>query len=226
MKRWGMIGIVGLALLAACGSSDPARQAVKGDPLFTLDFATPGAWEEGAYPAGDAAPVSILETGEGRYEIWHRAEGSSSFTWGQGGDAAENVIIEVDAEQLSIYKNNLYGVACRLATDERGEQSGYVLLISGDGHYGIAELQRRTLNFVLEWRQSGEIRQGRAANTIRAVCVDDYLAVYVNGKFLGDVKDDTYRRAGQVGLVAGVTGGEEVRIAFDNLAVYEGMVSE
>jgi hypothetical protein len=48
--------------------------------------------------------------------------------------------------------------------------------------------------------------------------------VYANGKFLGDVKNDTYPRPGQVGLLAGVTGGGTVSIAFDNLAVYEGTV--
>jgi hypothetical protein len=52
--------------------------------------------------------------------------------------------------------------------------------------------------------------------------VDDYLAVYANGKFLGDVTTSTYNRPGQVGLIAGVTGEAEVSVAFDNLAVYEG----
>jgi len=68
-------------------------------------------------------------------------------------------------------------------------------------------------------------RQGRASNTIRAVCVDDYLAIYANGTFLGEVKSSDYRRAGQVGLVAGVSRNKDIRVAFDNLAVYEGAIS-
>ena len=40
-------------------------------------------------------------------------------------------------------KDNLYGVLCRLGTDSRDNTTGYALLISGDGHYGIAELKRR-----------------------------------------------------------------------------------
>jgi hypothetical protein len=38
------------------------------------------------------------------------------------------------------------------------------------------------------------------------------------------VKHDTYRRAGHVGLLAGVTGEGTVSIAFDNLAAYEGTI--
>jgi hypothetical protein len=143
-------------------------------------------------------------------------------TWGAGGDAYENVIIEVEAEQLSPEKDTLYGAMCRLVTDDSGNTTGYALLVSGDGQYGIAEVNGRSLSFLLDWHQSKTIKQGQAVNTIRAVCVDNYLAVYANGKFLGDVTSDTYRRPGQVGLIAGVTGGAEVYVAFDNLAVYDG----
>jgi hypothetical protein len=214
---------VGLSLaLAACGGGDPAHQPVAGERLLSETFDVAGSWEEGAFLPQAGDPASRLAVTGGRYEIAHRAGRAASFTWGAGGGEYEDVIIEVRAEQLSAEKDNLYGVLCRLAQDEGGEWSGYALLISGDGHYGIADLSRGSLDFLLEWHQSGAIRQGQAANTIRAVCAENYLAVYANGEFLGEVKDSLYRRAGQVGLIAGASQGGAVQVAFDDLTVFAG----
>ena len=215
--------LLGIALaVAACGSDKPARQVIEGDVLLSESFDAPATWEQGVYPSDAATPTSQLTVSEGRYEVTHRAGRTASFAWGAGVDAPQNVIVDVSAEQLSAEKDNLYGVLCRLAQDEEGNWSGYALLISGDGHYGIADLSRDSLGFILDWHQSDAIRQGQALNTVRAVCVDDYLALYVNGKFLGEVKDSRYQRTGQIGLIAGVTAGGEVRIAFDNLTLLAG----
>jgi hypothetical protein len=225
MKHRLTMVIALLLILSACGSdSDPSRSPVRGAEVLAVTFDDPGTWEEGVYQGENGDPESTLVIANGRYQIDFQAGRSAAFNWGAGGGDYENVIIEVDAEQLSREKDNLYGVICRLASDERGSVSGYALLISGDGHYGIAQLENRSLTFLLDWHQSETIHQGQAANTIRAVCVDDYLAVYANDKFLGEVKDDTFRRAGQVGLLAGVTGEAAVSVAFDNLVVYEGTI--
>lgn len=212
--------------LVACGSDRPSQKIIAGEVLVSESFDAPAGWEESAYPAEDTTPTARLSVMNGRYEVTHRADRAASFTWGAGVQAPEDVIIEVRTEQLSAEKDNLYGVVCRLAQDENGEWSGYALLISGDGHYGIADLSRGSLEFLLDWHQSGTINQGQATNTLRAACVDDYLAVYVNGKFLGEVKDSRYRRAGQIGVIAGVKAGGEVRVAFDDLTLFAGALTE
>jgi hypothetical protein len=222
------ISLLVLALvLSACSGDDKAsRTPTKGAELLTVLFDEAGTWEESRFPADAADPDSVLAISEGRYQIDHQAGRSSSFAWGTGGDDYQNVIIEVDAEQLSPEDDNLYGVLCRLTMDERGRWSGYALLISGDGHYGIAEFSNNSLNFLLAWHQSDAINQGSAKNTLRAVCVDDKLMIYANDKFLGEVKDDQYSAAGQVGLIAGITKEHAVSIAFDNLVVFEGSLSQ
>jgi hypothetical protein len=234
MGRRVLIGLVvsvtAAILLAACGSDDPSKTAERGAELLAVTFDESGTWEEGAYPAGDSPTVS-LSIVEGRYQIDHQAERGASFIWGEGGsdvlsDSGENVIIEVQTEQLSAEKDNLYGVLCRLGEDTRGNATGYALLISGDGHYGIAELRSNSLSFLLDWHQTDTIHQGEALNTVRAICVDDYLALYVNDKFLGEVTDTMYQRSGPIGLIAGVTDEETVSIAFDNLTVYEGTLND
>lgn len=213
--------VVALAL-AACGSDDPDHSVTTGDELFSVSFDDSSAWETGSYPADAGEPNAVLAIEDGHYQIDYRAERSASLTWGTGGEAVQDVVIEVDTEQLNEADDNLYGVACRLVEDENGDASGYLLLISGDGHFGIAELSRKSLDFVLEWHQSDQIKQGAASNSIRAACIDDYLAIYANGEFLGDVKDDRYVRDGQVALVAGTTEETSISVAFDDLTVYEG----
>ncbi len=222
-RFWLIVGALLLAaLLAACGNSNPSREVQQGDVLLREDFAAGAQWETGRFPADAEDPTAVLAVEDGRYRIDYRAGGSASLTWGLGGDEYENVVVEVTTEQLSAEDDNLYGVGCRMVTDERGDVSGYVLLISGDGHYGIAELSRRSLDFILEWHQTDAIHQGQATNTLRAVCVDDYLALYVNDEFLGEVQDDRYGRAGQIALVAGAAEDTAVSVTFDDLAVYEG----
>ncbi len=222
-RLWLAFGALLLGgLLAACGNSAPSQKVQEGALLLRVDFQEPGQWEEGRYPADAEDPTAVLALEDGRYRIDYRAEDAASLTWGLGGGAYENVIVEVTTEQLSAADDNLYGVGCRMATDERGDVSGYVLLVSGDGHYGIAELSRRSLDFILEWHQTDAIHQGQATNTLRAVCVEDYLALYVNGEFLGEAKDSRYARSGQIALVAGAAKGVSVSVAFDDLAVYEG----
>jgi hypothetical protein len=226
VKKWAVLGSV-LLLLSACGHA-PAEQIDQGAELLTITFDNSGDWEEGtfAYPTDAAEPdsTSTLAIRDGQFLLEHQALESSSFAWSVGGDAYENVIIEVEAEQVSSENDNLYGVGCRLTVDDEGDVSGYALLISGDGHYGLARVNSGNLTFILDWHQTEKIKQGRASNTIRAVCIDDYLALYVNGEFMGDAVDETYLRAGQAGFIAGVTESGEVSITFDNLSIYEGSI--
>jgi len=218
MRRW--IWIAAALILAACGSQDATQEANQGSELLSVTFDGPDDWETGAYPADN--PTSTLSINQGRYQIDHQSSNRASFAWGIGGQPAEDVIIDIDTEQLSSEKDNLYGVGCRMTVDEDGKGTGYVLLISGDGHYGIARMSNNSLIFLLNWHQSEQIKQGRAKNSLRAVCVENYFALYVNGEFMGEITDNRYRRAGQMGLIAGVNKDGDVSIIFDNLKVYEG----
>ena len=220
-----LMGVV--LVLAGCGDDDPSKTVDQGAELLAVTFDETGTWETGIFPVGEV-PTSTLAIDEGQYQINHRAEDTASFIWGEGAldNSADNVIIDVQVEQLSEEKDNLYGVLCRLGTDSRDNTTGYALLISGDGHYGIAELKSNTLSFLLDWHQTDAINQGVATNTIRAICVEDYLALYVNDTFLGDIKDTMYPNSGPVGLIAGVIEEAAVNIAFDNLTVYEASLSD
>lgn len=71
---------------------------------------------------------------------------------------------------------------------------------------------------LVDWTTSDKINTGPALNTLRVVCLGDYLALYINGEFMGDAIDDTYTR-GQVGLAAAAASRLGLTVEYDNLTV-------
>ena len=103
---------------------------------------------------------------------------------------------------------------------EAANGNGYLFLIQGSGSFAIMRAQGRDLHPLVNWTQSDKINQGQATNALRAVCMGDYLAFYINGEFVADATDDTYS-AGQVGLLASGATRLGVLVEFDDLIVSE-----
>jgi hypothetical protein len=101
------------------------------------------------------------------------------------------------------------------------EGDGYLFLIQGTGQYGIFRASSRNLTPLVDWTSSAAIRQEPGENRLRAICVGDYLALYINDQFAADVTDNRYRE-GQVGLVASSANRLGVNVEFDDLVVFAG----
>ena len=303
MARWTAFLFLASLLLAACGTAaGPVRKFTKGDELAYYDFSESNTFEEGSY--GDGA--ARLQIRDGVYHIVV-TEGDSEVWYGQWGDTYSNVVVDVEAEQITEAENTVYGVMCRMrgrvgqtgsaettpeasdvtpeatdagairvspteettaaATSETAEPGitaeatanatadataettpelrragdptpegtieaprgselninngdGYLFLVEGTGRFAIMRARGRNVVPLVDWTSSNVIRKGPAQNNIRAVCLDDYLALYVNGSFMGDAIDDTYT-SGQVGLVAAAASRLGVTAEFDNLIVSE-----
>jgi hypothetical protein len=95
---------------------------------------------------------------------------------------------------------------------------GYLFVIQGSGAFAILRTHDRQLIPLVDLTPSEAINRGAARNRIRAICVGNYLALYVNDQFLGDATDDTYKE-GQIGLGAGAANRLGTRIVFDNLTI-------
>lgn len=95
---------------------------------------------------------------------------------------------------------------------------GYLFLIQGNGQFAIVRARGRNLSMLVDWRQSDAIHQGIGRNHLRAVCVEDYLAFYINDKFVADTTDGTFA-TGQVGMAASAASRLGTEIEFDNLSV-------
>lgn len=122
---------------------------------------------------------------------------------------------EVTAEAPS---GGLFTPTPALAESAFSQGNGYVFLIQGSGSFAIMKAHGRVLTPLVDWRTSEAINRGVAQNRIRAICVGNYLALYVNDQFLADATDDTYA-AGQVGLAASAANRIGARIVFDNLTI-------
>jgi hypothetical protein len=126
-------------------------------------------------------------------------------------------VIEVETTQLSTYRNNAYGVMCRAAPTDNS--NGYYFLISGDGSYTIRRGAVDQVHALIPFTPSDAIRQDKGINRIKAVCIGDYLALYVNDTFIAETRDDYFHR-GYTGLTAAVVTGGDVDISFDDLQVW------
>lgn len=200
-----VVWLVTIVLLVACGG--PSREYEAGEVLLSESFNEAAAWE--TYVQGDVA----FQVVDGAYRT---QTGDGGYVWGLNETEHDDVVIEVTATQLSSFENNAYGVMCRSDTSNNGD--GYYFLISGDGYYAIAKGEGDDVNELVEWTTSSAINQGQASNTIRAVCIDNYLALYVNDEFVADTEDSEYT-SGYAGFAAAAFDGGNVDASFDNLTI-------
>ena len=187
-----------------------------GDLLLDDSFDSARHWR--SYDGGSEIWLGALD---GAFRIDIRGK---RYVWTQREQAWRDTVIEVDARQLSAYNHNAYGVACRLQPDNSGR--GYFFLISGDGYASIRYSDGRALQPIVDAFPSRHIRPGQARNRLRAVCIEDYLALWVNGEFVAEARDKR-TASGAVGL-AGVMNyaGKRLTVDFDDLRVYAAAIHQ
>ena len=217
IRKFGILAAMLAAMLAAllamiltgCGKS-PSQEYTLGNNVRSEQFNAVDAWEE-----------FISETISFRVEdgVYRAFAPEGGWIWGLdvNGATHTDVVIEVETEQLSSYNNNGYGVLCRADVSNNGD--GYYFAISGDGFYLIGRGNGDSIDSLVEWTQSDKINQGQARNTIRAVCMGDYLALYVNGDFVAEARDSMFS-SGLAGFAVAAES-QTVDIVFDNLNVWE-----
>ena len=214
--------VINALILVACGGDDPQVSeddiTIDDGQSFSVDFDAEDSFETGTFDSEGELSIS-----NGEYIVTSNNPSGNTYLWGDSlsGDYPQwkNVAIEVEAHATDGSDDNWYGILCRV--NEQG--AGYAFLLSSDGYWGIARSDGSSLFFLENWSQSEAIKQGDETNQIRAFCLDNYLALYVNGDFVGDHEHDEENRqidrVGGVGLLAGGTEGDVVQVAFDNLIV-------
>ncbi len=214
MRFW--IGVLLLGALAGC-QGKPGYEYRLGDVLLEQDFSQSFAWER--YQSTERGTDARVEAG-----VYRMQARGSGYIWGLNAAMHDNVMIEVQAQQQSDDSNNAYGVMCR--ADPSNDGDGYYFLISGDGYWSIRRSSGDGVEPLVEFTRSDAIRRDQSLNTLRAICVDDYLALYVNDQFVGEARDRLYSAgfAGMIVAAAGDDGEANVDIAFDNLRIVEARI--
>lgn len=203
MRKMFISALILALLLTACGTSERSIQT--GRRIDFFDFTDPGSFEEGRYPG---ATLSIIG---GTYQIDTQTQG---VIWGLGGETHTDVSIQVEGRASTTDSD--FGVMCRADPDNTG--NGYLFAISpGSGSYAILRGESSGYRGLADGSASaGVINNG--PNLIRAVCVGNYLALYVNGRFVASAEDDAYVE-GRVGLAGRAGPSGAALLTFDNLEV-------
>jgi hypothetical protein len=177
--------------------------------IFSDDFADAGSgWEVGDYDSGSVGYKN------GAYFV--TSLGGGDTMWGVANRVVKDLVIEVDATQVSApaNDNNGYGVGCRVQSDG----DGYYLVVSGDGMYSITKVEGGEFDRLVDWTESEAIQQGNATNHIQAVCDGADLILTVNGEKMAEATDSTFVE-GDIAFAATSYEDEATEIHFDNLAV-------
>ena len=214
----GLLTLLVVALLAACTSIQefvgrqrtPALGFRYGDLLIEDGFEAGAAWR-----SYESSADLFLGVHNGVYRIDFSGR---KYLWSPRAGQHRDIVIEAEARQVSDYDHNAYGLACRL--DPANSGRGYFFLISGDGHASIRWSNGRSLEPIVAAAPSAHIRQGQSGNRLRIVCIDNYLALWVNGRFVAEARDDR-AGLGEVGL-AGVMNyaGKRLTVDFDDIRVW------
>jgi hypothetical protein len=213
-----LLSFVPLALLAAypvLAKADlllvlPASGMVEANLLLAETFDSEDAWERYSNPNG--VELGIVD---GVYRAYTMNEG---FVWGLNAQEHDNVVLEVEVTPLTPNFENGYGIMCRADTHNNG--NGYYFMINANGYYSIQIGKGESILPLVDWTASNRIHAELDQNTIRAVCLDDHLAMYVNGELLAEVTDENYA-VGYAGIAIAAAPNSDMDAAFDNLMIYE-----
>ncbi|NDJ85850.1 MAG: hypothetical protein GYB66_08195 [Chloroflexi bacterium] len=211
--KWLPLLLLGVFVLAACGSEEPEHAD---DIVFSPEEAISIAFED--FEVGTFGDGSSLSTVDSTYLVNSTNEDGNRYLFGVSQDPAlelKNLRIDVTATPRSGGEDNWYGVMCRVDTSGQG----YAFLISGDGFWALARATGRNLDFLENWQETDAINTGRESNEISVRCVEDYLALYVNGEFVGDHNNGDISTAGAIGLLAGGAEDNAITVAFEDLVV-------
>ncbi len=192
----------------------PTRHVLTGSQRRLYAFDLPEGWDLFGV-AGDQARFSLVD---GKLEAYVAADRGYIMT--RNGVTHSDVIINATVRQTQGLSGSAYGVVCR--ADER--DNGYYFLISGSGEFTIAvgTDARDDLFQLVPWQYHSVIKKGFQANDIRAVCVQDYLAMFINDVFVAESYDYEFTE-GELGLAIGAVH-QPAAADFDNVLIRDAYI--
>ncbi len=215
-----LLACIILALASGC-TGLPRSGSLPSQGYRYLELALQDTFETGdAWRGYDGAGVFLgARNGAFLIDILGR-----QYVWTQNDRPLDDVVVEAELMQTSSDDHNAFGLACRLDPGNSGR--GYYFLISGDGYASIRWSNGRSLEQVTPARPAAQIKRGGDRNRLRAVCIGDYLALWVNDQFIIEARD---RRAsaGVIGM-AGVMNyeGRRLTLTIDNLNAWRGTLDD
>lgn len=205
MKSSYTLGMI-VFLLAACVPASAASTPLppSGSVLFQDEFENnESGWRRLANEIG------VMDYDQGGYRMLVR-QPQMNF-WSTPQKDFHDARIEVDVARLGGPTENRAAIICRY---QKGDY--YFFMISNDGYYAIGKFiaGQATLLGQNEMRAS-ELIQADSVNHLRADCIGDSLAFYINYNLIAGAKDADLA-SGDVGVLAGSFAQPGADLLFDN----------
>jgi uncharacterized repeat protein (TIGR02543 family) len=98
---------------------------------------------------------------------------------------------------------------------------GFLFLITGNGHYTLIKQEGEESHYIVDWTKSSYIEQGNSSNTLKVICLDSIITLYVNSHVLEQISGEFPDTVGDngIGLVTVASGGV-THYAFDNMKMW------
>ncbi len=182
-----------------------------GQALFRDDFTDRASgWREIETDSGRTAYTQ----GSFRIEVYQ----PKILVWATPGLWLADVRIEVDTLPRDGQEED-FGIICRVNADQ---SRFYFFLVSSDGYYGIGKFTegQTVLLGHAQMVPVDLIQPGAVVNRLRAECIQDRLALFVNDLAVGEAQDAELAE-GDVGLIAGTFGQVRAEVNFGAFRVYQ-----
>ncbi|MEO1164018.1 MAG: hypothetical protein AAFV98_09560 [Chloroflexota bacterium] len=203
------------SLLIACTGEQASVSYETGDLIYENAFDDPTSWESFGYVQTQFGVV------DGKYAAVSAGGGYIPVT---NGETHSNAVLEATVTQVSSSENTAFGIICR--SQPSNPIIGYYFLIASDGSYGIRIGESNRVRVLVPWTQHNAINTGQdSTNTIRAVCIDDYFAMYINGQFVAEERHN-WLEQGVMSLVVSSPDSVQVAAEFDDVTIYEATLNE
>ena len=187
---------------------DPQEMEPEGELVLFDDFSdNRNDWYVGDFTEGS------VEIADGELRI--NVDQEKTFIFSTMPEEFANVIMVVDIRVLQPAGDGDFGFICGYMDD----QNYTVLEISEDGYYTIWALVDDEEIYLVEWTASDMIPSS-GTYTLAAYCGSDGFALAVDETLLADV-DASHYTPGQVGVFTGTWNQVNIRVGFDELAIFE-----
>ena len=198
-------------------ATQEATEAATSEPTSeaTIEATTESTAEASAT---SEATTEATESAEATEQVTDEATEAATEAVTEEATATRTPTREATAEATSEATAEATEVPGSVLSGEAANGDGYLFLIQGTGSFAIMRSRGRNLTPLVNWTPSDKIKAGMERNSLRAVCLGNYLAFYINGSFVGDATDDTFE-SGQVGLLASAATRLGAVIEFDDLTV-------
>ncbi|MHC1785054.1 MAG: serine protease [Anaerolineaceae bacterium] len=173
--------------------------------VFSDDFSDPeSGWQQFSDEDGSVGYEN------GKYQIV--VIPSNLARWGVSKNSFDDIIIEAKIEVNRSTGDGDFGFLCRYVD----KQNFYALEISEDGYAAIWKEINGEFVVLVDWEYMGGF-PGSSYN-VNASCIGNMLSISLDETELVTARDDAFS-SGNIGLVAGTTGGENLLVAFDDLVI-------